>query len=113
MKVTLAYSPTPRRVQEWTLVVAAGCSVGQAIQHSSLLSEHVDLTFDNLTLGVWGKRCGLAHQLNENDRIEVYRALRVDPKVARRERFTRQGAKNAGAGLFANKRPGAKAGYGG
>jgi sulfur carrier protein len=43
------------------------------------------------------------------ERIEFYRPLRVDPKVARRERFARQGAKSAG--LFAKKRPGAKAGY--
>ena len=35
--------------------------------------------------------------------------LRVDPKVARRERFNDQGAKSAG--LFTKKRPGAKAGY--
>jgi len=45
----------------------------------------------------------------EGDRLEVYRPLTVDPKVARRARFVRQGAKTAG--LFANKRPGAKAGY--
>ena len=47
--------------------------------------------------------------LVEGDRLEVYRPLTVDPKVARRQRFVRQGAKTAG--LFAKKRPGAKAGY--
>ncbi|MEO5606317.1 MAG: RnfH family protein, partial [Polaromonas sp.] len=46
--------------------------------------------------------------LQDADRIEIYRELRVDPKVARRERFNQQGAKRAG--LFA-KSPGAKAGY--
>ncbi|MBW8723026.1 MAG: RnfH family protein, partial [Polaromonas sp.] len=43
------------------------------------------------------------------DRLEIYRGLRVDPKVARRERFNRQGVKRAG--LFAKTRAGAKAGY--
>jgi putative ubiquitin-RnfH superfamily antitoxin RatB of RatAB toxin-antitoxin module len=47
--------------------------------------------------------------LVDGDRLEVYRPLTVDPKVARRQRFVRQGAKTAG--LFAKKRPGAKAGY--
>jgi putative ubiquitin-RnfH superfamily antitoxin RatB of RatAB toxin-antitoxin module len=47
--------------------------------------------------------------LRDQDRIEVYRPLLVDPKVARRERFVKQGAR--GAGLFAKKRQGAKAGY--
>nr|MCU0926665.1 RnfH family protein [Hydrogenophaga sp.] len=47
--------------------------------------------------------------LREGDRVEVYRLLRVDPKVARRERFVGQGARRAG--LFAQRRPGSKAGY--
>ena len=51
----------------------------------------------------------LAYMLRADDRVEVYRPLQVDPKVARRERFVRQGAKSAG--LFTKRRPGAKAGY--
>ena len=39
----------------------------------------------------------------------VHRELKVDPKVARRERFVKQGARTTG--LFAKKRLGAKAGY--
>ena len=111
MKVTIAYSPEPRRVREWTLDAASGINVKQALQQCSALAEFADLKLDNLTIGIWGKRYSLNHKLKENDRIEIYRPLRVDPKVARRERFTRQGAKRAG--LFANKRVGAKAGYGG
>jgi hypothetical protein len=37
------------------------------------------------------------------------RPLKVDPKEARRQRFVKQGTR--GAGLFANRRPGAKPGY--
>ena len=39
--------------------------------------------------GVWGRKVSLAHVLQDQDRLEVYRALTVDPKVARRERFVR------------------------
>ena len=60
-------------------------------------------------VGVWGRRCDVTAVLRENDRVELYRPLRVDPKVARRERFRKQGAR--AAGLFAGKRPGKKAGY--
>ncbi|MBC7601765.1 MAG: RnfH family protein, partial [Ramlibacter sp.] len=45
----------------------------------------------------------------DGDRVEVYRVLIVDPKVARRERFRKQGNNNAV--LFATRRVGAKAGY--
>jgi putative ubiquitin-RnfH superfamily antitoxin RatB of RatAB toxin-antitoxin module len=47
--------------------------------------------------------------LRDGDRLELLRPLRVDPKVARRERFTGQGARSAG--LFAKRRPNSKAGY--
>ena len=58
---------------------------------------------------VWGKPVEPSHLLKDGDRLEVLRSLRVDPKVARRERFQKQGAKTAG--LFAKRRAGAKPGY--
>ena len=111
MNVTIAYSPAPRQVREWTLDVPLGCSARQAIVQCGILAEFADLALDGLNAGIWGKRFSLNQKLKENDRVEIYKPLRVDPKMARRERFTRQGAKSAG--LFVNKRVGAKAGYGG
>ena len=101
----------PRQVREWTLNVPSGSTAKQALTHCGVLIEFTDLDLGSLRIGVWGKRFGLNHKLTDNDRVEIYRQLRVDPKVARRERFVGQGAKRAG--LFANKRVGAKAGYGG
>jgi len=111
MKVTIIYSPAERLVRQWDLVLAKGCTVKQALAGSFVFEEFPELLQAALRLGIWGKRCTVSQLLKENDRIEIYRPLRVDPKVARRERFTLQGAKRAG--LFANKRVGAKAGYGG
>ena len=62
-----------------------------------------------LFISVWGQPQALSHELQVGDRVELTRALLVDPKVARRERFRQQGAKTAG--LFAHQRPHAKAGY--
>jgi uncharacterized protein len=109
LKVCLAYSPAPREVKEWILELPDGATALQAIEASSLLQEFPDLRLDALLLGLWGKRCEAGEPLLEGSRLEVYRELRVDPKVARRERFKSQGAK--GTGLFAKKRDGAKAGY--
>jgi putative ubiquitin-RnfH superfamily antitoxin RatB of RatAB toxin-antitoxin module len=52
--------------------------------------------------GVWGRVVPVAQELRDGDRVEMYRPLTVDPKVARRERFVRQGRR--GAGLFARGR---------
>ncbi len=111
MKVTLVYSSAPRQVREWALDVPDGSSLGQAVVQSGALTEFSELALGDLSAGVWGKRHSQNHRLKDNDRIEIYRPLRVDPKVARRERFARQGVKSAG--LFSAKRAGAKAGYGG
>lgn len=51
---------------------------------------------------VWGKRVPAGYALQALDRLEFTRALRVDPKIARRERFHKQGSR--GAGLFTLKR---------
>lgn len=109
LTVTLVYSPAARQVREWTLSLAAGATVAQALADSTLREEFPELEKNRLVVGVWGLKAGLDQRLNDQDRIEIYRDLRVDPKVARRERFNRQGAKSAG--LFAKTRPGAKAGY--
>ena len=117
MKVSLVYSPAPRQTREWTFEVPSGSDVKHAVLECGVLgisgefSEFAGLAPEVLKLGIWGKPCSISHKLAENDRIEIYRLLRVDPKVARRERFGNQGAKRAG--LFSNKRAGAKAGYGG
>lgn len=109
MKITLAYSPAPRQVREWSLDLPDGSTVAHAVAASGLLAEFPELAPGRLALGIWGKKAGLRQVLCEQDRVEIYRPLRVDPKVARRERFDRQGVKKSG--LFANKRAGAKAGY--
>ena len=109
--ISVVYSPAPRQTRQWQLMVPEGTTVKQALTASGVIKEFPELSQDALKLGIWGKRCGAHLALKDNDRIEIYRPLRVDPKVARRERFTRQGTK--GTGLFATKRIGAKAGYGG
>ena len=59
--------------------------------------------------GIWGHKVPWAQLVNADDRIELYRPLKVDPKVARRQRFKRQG--KGRTGLFANRKSGSAAGY--
>lgn len=109
IQVTVVYSPGARVVHEIVLQLAAASTVAQALQASGLLSQFPAINLKTSAVGVWGRKCSLNQALRENDRVEIYRALTVDPKVARRERFAKQGARSAG--LFVKKRAGAKAGY--
>ena len=109
MKILLIYSPEPRQTREWTFDVPDSCTVDLALAQCPEFQNTKALHQGILMLGVWGKPVTRDQLLYENDRLEIYRQLRVDPKVARRERFSRQGVKSAG--LFSIKRAGAKAGY--
>lgn len=109
VSVTVVYSPAPRRVHEVALVVEQGCTVAQAVVQSGLIRTTPKADVALLELGIWGRKATAGEALRANDRVEIYRPLRVDPKVARRERFASQGAKTAG--LFAKRRVGGKAGY--
>lgn len=102
IRVTVAYSPAPREVHEWLVQLDPGATVGQALSASGLAAHFPQVDWRALPVGIWGRSASLQTTLCENDRVELYRPLQVDPKVARRERFRRQGARTAG--LFARKR---------
>ena len=107
--VEVVYSPGPRLVHHQSVKLPADCPLAQALPAIAQSLGIALATLTALEVGVWGLRCPKNQVLVTGERVEFYRPLRVDPKVARRERFVRQGAK--AAGLFAKKRPGAKAGY--
>ena len=107
--VTVAYSPAARVVHEIALTLRAGSSVADALAASGLQTQFAQLTLSPIAAGVWNKKVELTQLLQHQDRIEIYRALKVDPKVARRQRFTKQGAKKK-AGLFSRPRPDGKSG---
>lgn len=110
MRIELVFCPGPREVSVRALDVPEGSRIEDALKLAGW--PHADTTLEwgsQPLVGVWGKRQPLDHQLREGDRVEIHRRLRVDPKVARRERFNQQGARSTG--LFARRRPGAKPGY--
>lgn len=109
IQVCVVYSPKAREVSEVTLDLPDSATVLDAIQASGLLKKFQTLGVQTISVGLWGRRVKLSQVIAQNDRIEIYRPLTVDPKVARRERFAKQGARTAG--LFEKKRVGAKAGY--
>ena len=112
--ITAVFSPSTRQAVEHVLQLVAGSTVGSAIASFSLVPGFetlANLHAHSLQVGIWGQKVDGDALLKNSDRLEIYRPLVVDPKVARRLRFKGQGAKTQSAGLFANRRDGAKAGY--
>ncbi len=109
IRICIVYSASARTAQIKELTVASGCTLALALKESGVVTQWALGDVQPKDIGVWGRKAPLSHVLRDEDRIEIYRALTVDPKVARRERFAKQGARSSG--LFANRRAGAKAGY--
>jgi putative ubiquitin-RnfH superfamily antitoxin RatB of RatAB toxin-antitoxin module len=110
IEVTLNCSPAAREVFEQVLQLAPDATLVDAVKASGLSQRFPELDWRHaLTPGIWGRVVEWEQSLKDGDRIELCRPLTVDPKVARRERFQRQGAR--GTGLFATQRKGGKAGY--
>lgn len=111
LQVTVLHAPGPRTVRSWSLRLPEGSTVAQALHACGVLQEFPELAqrLGRDALSVWGQRCEPSRVLRDQDRVELCRPLRVDPKVARRARFAQQGAR--ATGLFARRRPGGKAGY--
>lgn len=104
--LTVILSFAEREIRQTLLEWVPGLTVAKAV---SLARQNLqDLNLDHqlqegrLVVCVWGKRVRADTVLQPHDRLEFVRPLRVDPKVARRERFQKQGSR--GTGLFSLKR---------
>ncbi|QHI96799.1 RnfH family protein [Xylophilus rhododendri] len=87
LNIVVAVDHGAHRVEELPLALPAGACLGDALAAARVSAEEA---------GIWGKTLPFDTPLAPGDRVEVYRPLRVDPKVARRERFKRQGARTTG-----------------
>lgn len=99
LTVVVVASLGPNQARECTLRLPAGATVADAIEASdwqNALAPHSWAAY-----GIWGRIVATTERLRDQDRVELYRPLKVDPKVARRQRFARQGAR--AAGLFARR----------
>ncbi|KAF1042613.1 RnfH family protein [Xylophilus sp.] len=89
----MVWSPVPRTVQERLVALPSGATVADALRASGLQaqSEAADAA-----ASIWGRAAATGQPLRDGDRIELCRPLRVDPKVARRQRFRAQGSRAPG-----------------
>ncbi len=78
------------------LQLAPHSTVREAIGQSGLLQRFPRIAQSALCAGIWGKTVALDTPLRDGDRVEIYRPLTVDPKLARRRRAVlRAGRKSA------------------
>jgi uncharacterized protein len=89
MKVEVVYA-LPESVDAVSVSLPAGASLRDAVVASGLLERHAGIHLEKHAFGIFGRRAVLETRLREGDRVEVYRALALDPKEARRQRAARK-----------------------
>lgn len=70
------------------LKIEPGTSIVQAIKDSGLLQAFPEININDCQVGIFSKKTGLDTILQDRDRVEIYRPLKISPKEARKLRVS-------------------------
>ena len=85
LRVEIAYALRDRQ-SLIAVEMEDGGTVEEAIRRSGMLAEFPEIDLECAKLGIFGKRVLLGALVRDGDRVEIYRPLIADPKLARRTR---------------------------
>ncbi|ATA20963.1 MAG: RnfH family protein [Gibbsiella quercinecans] len=88
IRVEVVYA-LPERQYLRTVTLAQGSSVEQAIRASGLLELRSEIDLAANKVGIYSRPAKLGDEVNDGDRVEIYRPLIADPKELRRQRAER------------------------
>ena len=98
-EAVVLFSPAAGREELVTVQLTPGATVAALIDASGLAARYPLFDFAQAQVGIWGKLVPRDTLARAHDRIEIYRPLLVDPKVARARRAQKRNKKRpAGAG---------------
>ncbi len=83
--IEVAYA-TPAKQIILECEIDAGTSPRAAVKSSGIDQHFPEIDLDHCDLGVFGKAIAADYELQNGDRIEIYRPLIADPKEVRRQR---------------------------
>lgn len=89
ISVEVAYGEPDRQAIR-TVELPAGSTVAEAIEASGIRERFPGLEVHPDRVGVWARKVSLQQELQDGDRVEIYRPLLIDPKEARRARAGRR-----------------------
>ncbi|HLX21804.1 MAG TPA: RnfH family protein [Usitatibacter sp.] len=85
MRISVAIA-VPSRQEVVEIDLPEGSTVADAIAAMSSRPMPGGIDLGTVEVGVWGSRVGRDAVLRDGDRVELYRALKADPKDQRRRR---------------------------
>ena len=82
ISISICYATTKRQV-EILLEVEENSTVIMVIKQSGILQQFPEINLTQMCVGIYGKRTTMNTNVQNDDRIEIYRPLLIDPKQAR------------------------------
>ena len=89
IRVEIVYAGQLRTIAK-TFAMARGSLVSDALTAAALDPDFL-ADFRAASVGIFGRLVSKDQPLNEGDRIEIYRPLILEPKLARKRRVSKSG----------------------
>lgn len=104
LRIEIVYAQPQRSVVKH-LNLPHGAVIADALQLAAADVNFFGIDLPGSAVGIFGKVAQHDQTLRDGDRIEIYRPLAEEPKLARRKRARRdaQGGVRPGAGIKASK----------
>ncbi|MGY1488232.1 RnfH family protein [Methylobacillus pratensis] len=91
LAIEVAYA-LPAKQLILKLEVEPGTTAIEAVRQSGIAEHFSGLDIEASKLGIFGKAVAANTVLQAHDRVEIYRPLQADPKLARRNRVKQNAA---------------------
>jgi uncharacterized protein len=90
MRIEIVYAEPQRSVVK-SFSVPQGAVIADALREAAADQDFLGIDLSGSALGIFGKLAQRDQPLKDGDRIEIYRPLTEEPKLARRKRVSRSG----------------------
>jgi uncharacterized protein len=90
IRIEIVYAE-PQRCVVRSLSVAHGAVIADALRLVAADPDFLGVDLSGSALGIFGKAAHRDQLLKDGDRIEIYRPLAEEPKLARRNRVSKSG----------------------
>jgi len=84
MKVEIIYLASDKNSFRELISINENCDAEGIIIKSKLFDKHPELSLKSLQIGLFSKKIDLNYQVEDGDRIEIYRPLTISPMAKRR-----------------------------